>query len=69
MRLCCVQCLLVDFFFCVCVSGMHMVGESQSNNTSPPIPLCKWKNVPYGRPSQKVSHLKDPPNIIDPPPI
>lgn len=38
------------FFF---VSGMHMVGESPSNKTCPPIPLCKWKNVPYGRPSEK----------------
>lgn len=24
-------------------------GESQSNKTSLPIPLCLWKNLPYGR--------------------
>lgn len=46
-------CVCVSVFFFV--SGMHMVGESQSNKTSPPIPLCKWKNVPYGRPSQSFS--------------
>lgn len=50
----------------VFVSGMHMVGESQSNKTSLPIPPLQveecalWQGFSK-KEKEKVPHLKDPP--------
>lgn len=49
------------------VSGMHMMGESQSNKTSPPIPPLQVEECALWH-AFSVSHVKDPQNNMDPHP-
>lgn len=48
VRLCCVPLSCSSVSGCFFLSLVCTWWGSQSNKTSPPIPLCKWKNVPYG---------------------
>lgn len=68
LRFCCVSQLQLCVWL-IFVSGMHMVGESQSNKTSPPIPPLQVEECALWQALLKVSHLKDPQNNTDPRPL